>query len=174
MQASGEVKDFFLLLFLRTVCALWPPYSKRKGSVYNLLQFSLTLVISSRCYNDNGITFYWTQPLCSLFREINWDSFDDQSLTLQSVWACLHICKLHIRCSTSKLDVSLRNEGSTKQVLKMLRGPDASPTPVTVKRVHQMEDVGVCVWLKCLCFPAGFGRLLHQPSIRLRCVPGGG
>lgn len=26
----------------------------------------------------------------------------------------------------------------------------------------------------CVCLSTGFGRLLYQPSIRLRCVPGGG
>lgn len=55
-------------------------------------------------------SLYCAQPLRPLFNEINWDSYDDQSLTLQSVWVCLDICKLH----SSKVEYFFKEWGQWK------------------------------------------------------------
>lgn len=45
---------------------------------------------------------------------------------------------------------------------------------VTVKPIASLTRVSKWTEFQCMLVSTGFGRLLHQPSIRLRCVPGGG
>lgn len=135
---------------------------RKRGSVHNLFQIQSALVISSCCCSDvidSRVTFFE--------HSFNIHYFVESAETPLMIRVNTSICVgvfAHLSCTSDAHFQSWTFPCSCCEAHSFS----------FICHILKYDSTWMELCFQCTFVSAGFGRLLHQPSIRLRCVLGGG